>query len=42
LALALADDLAPDNSIKNRCQALAARLFSPEVAVKQIVKALQA
>ena len=42
LALALADDLAPDDGIKNRCKALAARLFSPEVAVKQIVKALQA
>lgn len=42
LALALADDLAPDGGIKNRCKALAARLFSPEVAVKQIVRALQA
>jgi hypothetical protein len=34
--------MAPAEGIKNRCKALAARLFSPEVAVKQIVEALQA
>ena len=42
LALALSTDMATDTGIKNRCKALAARLFSPEVAVKQIVEALQA
>lgn len=42
MALALVDDLVPDDGIKNRCKALAARLFSPEAAVKQIVEALRA
>lgn len=41
-ALELSNDTAPAEGIKNRCKALAARLFSPEVAVKQIVEALQA
>jgi glycosyltransferase involved in cell wall biosynthesis len=41
-ALELSNDMAPAEGIKNRCKALAARLFSPEVAVKQIVEALQA
>lgn len=40
-ALELSSDMASDEGIKNRCKALAARLFSPEIAVKQIVEALQ-
>jgi len=42
LALALSADVAADNGMKNRCKALAARLFSPEVAARQIAAALQA
>ena len=41
LALALADEIVLDSEIKSRCKGLAARLFSPEAAVKQIVRALQ-
>jgi glycosyltransferase involved in cell wall biosynthesis len=41
-ALALIDAIGQDAGFKDRCHALAARLFSPEVAVKQIVSALQA
>lgn len=41
-ALELSNDLDPTEGIKHRCKALAARLFSPEVAVKQIVEALRA
>ncbi len=42
LALSLGAEMDVDESIMNRCKALAAKLFSPEVAVKQIVEALQA
>lgn len=42
LALALSTDMATDTGIKHRCKALAARLFSPEVAVKLIIEAMQA
>lgn len=41
LALALIDGLDHADDLRNRCKALAARLFSPEVAVKQIVAALK-
>ena len=41
LALALIDEIAGDAEIGGRCKALAKRVFSPEVAVKQIVAALQ-
>lgn len=41
-AKALVADIAADEDIKSRCKNLAAGLFSPETAVKQIVKALQA
>lgn len=40
LAENLADDLDSDVEVSSRCQALAARLFSPESAVSQIVQAL--
>lgn len=41
LAQALVAEIAVDEDIKIRCKNLAARLFSPETAVKQIVEALQ-
>ncbi len=41
-ALELMESIGADSGFKDRCQRLAARLFSPEVAVKQIVNALQA
>jgi glycosyltransferase involved in cell wall biosynthesis len=41
-ALALIEAIGLDARLKDRCHALAARLFSPEAAVKQIVSALQA
>lgn len=41
-AKALVDDVVLKDGIKNRCKALASRLFSPSVAVKQIVEALRA
>ncbi|MBF0434253.1 MAG: glycosyltransferase family 4 protein [Magnetococcales bacterium] len=40
-ALELLEAVSLDAGYKKRCLALAARLFSPEVAVKQIVNALQ-
>lgn len=42
LAEKLADEIAVDSNIQTRCQGLAARLFSPETAVKQIAQALSA
>ena len=42
LAEILADEIAVDSNIQIRCLRLAARLFSPETAVKQIVQALSA
>ncbi|ACM20491.1 UDP-alpha-N-acetylglucosamine 1,3-alpha-N-acetyl-L-fucosaminyltransferase, putative [Geotalea daltonii FRC-32] len=42
MAQALVTDIAKDDGFKNRCKALAARLFSPEIAVRQIVEALRA
>jgi len=42
LAQALVQELAEDTAISARCKALSARLFSPEVAVKQITAALAA
>lgn len=42
LALALAADLAQDANFEKRCKALAEKIFSPEVAVIQIIAALQA
>ena len=41
-ALELIESLGTDSGFKGRCERLASRLFSPEVAVKQIVSALQA
>jgi len=41
LAEALVDEIALNAEIKGRCKALAAKLFSPEMAVKQIVQALR-
>lgn len=41
MAQGLVTDVALDETFKNRCKILAARLFSPEVAVKQIVMALR-
>jgi len=41
-ALELIESLGTDAGFENRCARLASRLFSPEVAVKQIVSALQA
>jgi hypothetical protein len=41
-ALELSNDPDPAEGIKHRFKALAARLFSPEAAVQQIVEALQA
>lgn len=41
-ALELIDSLGTDSGFKDRCERLASRLFSPEVAAKQIVNALQA
>lgn len=41
-ALELIDAIDQDSGFKERCQGLAAKLFSPEAAVKQIVRALQA
>jgi glycosyltransferase involved in cell wall biosynthesis len=40
LALELVDDLVEDVSASERCRALYARLFTPDVAVRQIVAAL--
>ncbi len=42
MAQAMVVDITRDAGFKNRCKALAARLFSPEVAVRQIVEALRA
>jgi glycosyltransferase involved in cell wall biosynthesis len=42
LAEALIDDLEYSGDLSDRAKALAARMFSPEAAVKQIVAALQA
>ncbi len=42
LAQALVQELAEDTAMSARCKALSARLFSPEVAVKQITAALAA
>jgi glycosyltransferase involved in cell wall biosynthesis len=41
-ALELLESLGTDAGFKDRCERLASRLFSPEVAVKKIVNALQA
>lgn len=41
LARGLVDEIADDVEIRARCRALAGRLFSPAVAVRQIVKGLQ-
>jgi glycosyltransferase involved in cell wall biosynthesis len=41
-AVKLIELLSTDSGFKNRCERLASRLFSPEVAVKQILSALQA
>lgn len=41
MAQALVRDISLDKDFKSRCKSLAARLFSPEVAVKQIVEALR-
>ena len=41
-AVELIESLGTDSGFKNRCERLASRLFSPEVAVKQILSALQA
>jgi len=40
LALELVDEIASANNVAVRCRALSTKLFSPEVAVKQIVAAL--
>lgn len=40
-ALGLLNAIDQDTGFKNRCNALAAKMFSPEVAVKQIMSALQ-
>lgn len=37
----LVDSLARDEDVRSRCKQLAQHLFSPETAVKQIIKALQ-
>lgn len=42
LAMQLIEDLQNDNEYATRCGALAKKLFAPEVAVLQIVEALQA
>jgi glycosyltransferase involved in cell wall biosynthesis len=42
LAQSLVADIEYDEDLKTRCKNLAARLFSPEAAVKQIVEALKA
>lgn len=42
LAQMLVADIEKDEDVKARCKNLAARLFSPETAVKQIVEALKA
>ena len=42
LAIELVDSLDTDSRVADRCRALAARLFSPEGAVSQIVNALSA
>lgn len=41
-ALALLDELQRDRAIAERCRALAARLFSPDAAARQIAGALEA
>ena len=41
-ALGLLNAIDQDTGFKDRCNALAAKMFSPEVAVKQIMSALQA
>jgi len=40
LAVELADEIASGKSVSARCRALSAKLFSPEVAVRQITSAL--
>jgi glycosyltransferase involved in cell wall biosynthesis len=40
-AVELIESLGTDSGFKNRCERLASRMFSPEVAVKQILSALQ-
>ena len=35
-----ADEITPDKDLSTRCRALSTKLFSPEVAVKQIDAAL--
>jgi hypothetical protein len=42
MAQALVTDITKGEDFKYRCKALAGRLFSPEVAVRQIVEALRA
>ncbi|MDR4484165.1 MAG: glycosyltransferase family 4 protein [Nitrospirales bacterium] len=42
MANALVNDIVSDGDLKTRCKRVAARLFSPEVAVQQIVSALRA
>jgi len=41
MAVALLDEISVDHNIHSRCKALAERLFSPQTAVMQIVRALQ-
>lgn len=41
LAQELADEIVSDESVSVRCRALSARLFSPDIAVRQIVAALR-
>jgi glycosyltransferase involved in cell wall biosynthesis len=41
LAEELIDELGPSSPLSARCKALAARMFSPDVAARQIVKAFQ-
>lgn len=40
-ACSLADEVTKDGDIQRRCKELAAKLFSPEVAARQIVRGLQ-
>jgi glycosyltransferase involved in cell wall biosynthesis len=40
-ALELMASIGPESGVKDRCRRLASKLFSPEVAAKQIVSALQ-
>lgn len=41
LVLELSDEIISEKGVSDRCRALLAKLFSPEVAVKQIVAALE-